>query len=138
MPAKKSNIFNVAPQRILIIDDNQDFLDIFSTKLRMEGFEVATAKSGVGGIEAAKQFKPDLILLDFEMPGMNGVETLSKLKEDPLTSGFRVCFLTMYGESQKDISWTDEKFAREAGAMDFIKKGDDLGAVVGEVKKILK
>lgn len=124
--------------KILIIDDNKDFLEIFSTKLGAEGYEVVTANSGKEGIEKAKQVKPDLILLDVEMPELNGVETLAKLKENPATASLKVAFLTNYGEPKKEMSWTDEKFAREAGAIDYIKKSEDLKNVVEEVKKILK
>lgn len=124
--------------KILIIDDNKDFLEIFSTKLKSAGFEVDTAQGGAEGLEKTTKGKFDLVLLDVEMPGMNGVETLGKLKENPATNGLKVAFLTNYGEPQKEVSWTDEKFAREAGAMDYIKKSQDLNAIVNEVKKILK
>ncbi len=107
-------------------------------KLTQIGFEVVTANSGMEGIEAAKKIHPDLILLDVEMPVMNGLETLAKLKADSATSSFKVVFLTNYGESQKDTTWLDEKFAREAGAADYIKKSEDLGKIVDEVKRLLK
>lgn len=124
--------------KILIIDDNKDFLEIFSTKLKSAGFETETANSGKDGIELAKKTKPDLILLDVEMPEMNGIETLTKMKEDSATSQLRVAFLTNYGETGEDVKWTDEKFAREAGAMDYIKKSEDLSEVVAEVRRLLK
>ncbi len=71
------------------------------------------------------------------MPMMNGVETLTKLKADPTTSSLRVVFLTNYGEPEKETTWIDEKFAREAGAIDYIKKSEDLKSVVEEVSKLL-
>lgn len=123
---------------ILIIDDNKDFLEIFSLKLGAAGFEVSTAQSGKEGIEKAKQLKPDLVLLDVEMPEMNGIETLTKLKADSATAGLKVAFLTNYGEASKDSAWLDEKLARDAGAVDYIKKSDDLKAVVEEVQRLLK
>lgn len=129
---------NVVPgikQTILIIDDNKDFLEIFSMKLTQAGFEVTTAVGGEEGFNKAKQLKPDLVLLDVEMPVMNGVETLAKLKADGDTSQLKVIFLTNYGEPQKETTWIDEKFAREAGALDYIKKSEDLATVVDEVKK---
>ena len=129
---------NKAKKDILIIDDNKDFLEIFSIKLGAAGFEVATAVGGAAGIESAKHKKFDLVLLDVEMPDMNGIETLAKLKEDSATADLKVCFLTNYGEAGKEASWTDEKFAREAGAMDYIKKSENLSQVVEEVKKILE
>jgi|SRR3989344_5166345 len=123
--------------RILIIDDNKDFLDIFSTKLTSAGYSVVTASGGAEGIEKAKTQHPDLVLLDVEMPVMNGVETLAKIKSDPLTKALKVVFLTNYGEPQKETTWIDEKFAREAGAMDYIKKSEDLETIVKEVTHIM-
>ncbi len=125
-------------QSILIIDDNKDFLEIFSMKLTQAGYDVVTAASGKEGIEKAKTVHPDLVLLDVEMPEMNGLETLAKLKEDSMTAALKIVFLTNYGEPSKDTTWIDEKFAREAGAMDYIKKSEDLSKVIEEVKHALK
>src|SRR3989344_6066610 len=125
-------------QTILIIDDNKDFLEIFSMKLGSAGFEGTTATGGEEGFALAKKLRPDLILLDVEMPVMNGVETLMKLKADGDTAPLKVIFLTNYGEPQKETTWIDEKFAREAGAIDYIKKSEDLNSIVEEVKKLLK
>ena len=124
-------------QVLLIIDDSKDFLEIFSTKLKSSGFEVFTAISGEEGIKMAGEKHPDLILLDVQMPNMTGIEALSRLKENAETSTAKVVFLTNYGEPQKETTWIDEKFAREAGAMDYIKKSEDLEIVVKEVKRIL-
>jgi len=107
-------------------------------KLTQAGFQVTTAHGGAEGIEQVKRAKPDLMMLDVEMPGMNGLETIAKLKGDPATAGVKVVFLTNYGEAQQESSWIDEKLAREAGAIDYIKKSDDLNSIVEEVKKVLK
>lgn len=123
---------------VLIVDDNKDFLEIFSMKLTQAGFDVSTAQSGKEGIEKAKKSRPDLVLLDVEMPEMSGVETLVKLKEDPATATLKIVFLTNYGEPSKETTWIDEKFAREAGAMDYIKKSEDLSKIVDEVKTLLE
>ena len=128
----------VIKQSILIVDDNKDFLEIFSTKLTQAGYEVTTASGGKEGIAKAKTSKPDLVLLDVEMPEMSGIETLAQMKADPLTSTLKVSFLTNYGEPTKEASWIDEKFAREAGAMAYIKKSEDLSKVIDEVKRLLK
>ena len=128
---------NDSKQSILIIDDNKDFLEIFSLKLTRAGFDVVTVNSGQQGIDKARSMKPDLILLDVEMPIMNGVETLQKLKADPITALCKVAFLTNYGDPSKDASWLDEKFAREAGAMDYLKKSEDPDTIVKEVIRLL-
>jgi len=123
--------------KIVIIDDDKDFLEIFSTKLQAADFDVTTAVGGKEGVSKIKEIKPDLILLDVEMPEMNGMEVLSKLKSDPSTKEIRVSFLTNYGEPQKEKTWIDEKFARETGAIDYIKKSEDLDKIVKEVEGLL-
>ena len=123
--------------KILIIDDSKDFLEIFSTKLKSVGYDVTVADGGAKGIELAKEIKPDRLLLDAQMPEMSGIETLAKLKSDSDCTELKIVFLTNYGEPQKEASWIDEKFAREAGAMDYIKKSEDLDTVVKEVNRIL-
>jgi len=119
---------------VLLVDDDKDLRDVLSTKLIANGFQVIEAAKGIEGIEKAKQFQPDLILLDLEMPEVDGVETLNKLLSEPETKQMRVVFLTNYGEPRNVSAWTDEKFARELGAIDYIKKTDDLDKIVGEVK----
>ena len=98
---------NATKQTILIIDDNKDFLEIFSMKLESAGFRVATANGGAMGIEQAQKLRPDLVLLDVEMPVMNGIEVLAKLKTDPSTASLKIVFLTNYGEADKDTTWID-------------------------------
>ena len=124
---------------ILLVDDEKDFLEIFATKLMAAGFEVVGAMSGEDALESLKQVKPDLILLDVQMPGLNGVDTLSKIKSDPGFKNTKVAFLTNYGEPLpvKELLENDKKFAKEIGAMDYIKKSDDLDDVVKHVKDIL-
>src|SRR3989338_7526238 len=102
---------------VIIVDDDKDLRDILSTKLTANGFQVIEAAGGIEGIEKAKQFQPDLVLLDLEMPEVDGVETLNKLLSEPETKQMRVVFLTSYGEPRNVSAWTDEKFARELGAI---------------------
>ncbi|MBI2035320.1 MAG: response regulator [Candidatus Liptonbacteria bacterium] len=139
-----AKIFSVLPgmpdgkNKILIVDDDADFLEIISIKLKKAGFDTISAQNGAMGVEAAKKEKPDLILMDVQMPVMNGVEAFFKLRNDPATSKIRLVFLTNYGEADKDAKWLDDKFAREIGAQDYIKKTEDLATIVSEIKKILE
>lgn len=123
--------------KILIIEDSQDFLEILSTKLKKEGFNIVTAENGELGVKAAKVENPSLILMDVQMPVMNGIDAFYKLKEDPATKDIKVVFLTNYGEPSKDATWLDDKFAREIGAQDYIKKTDDLDSIVKSIEKAL-
>ena len=70
--------------RILVVDDEKDTLEFFAEEFEDRGFHVDTAISGADAIESVKTHKPDLIFLDVRMPGMDGIEALTKLKDhDP-------------------------------------------------------
>jgi len=127
-----------ATVKILMVEDEQNFAEILSTKLEKEGFDVIVAQNGELGVAAAKELKPDLILMDIKMPVMNGIEAFYKLKDDPQTAGIKLIFLTNYGEPDKEATWLDEKFSREIGATDYIKKTDDLSKIVGEIRRVLE
>lgn len=122
---------------ILLIDDDRDFLEIFSAKLQGDGADVTTAQGGEAGIAKIKELKPDLVLLDVEMPGINGVEVLAMIKENAELKNTKVAFLTSHGETNKREEWSDEKVAREVGAIDYIRKTDELNAIAGQVKDLL-
>lgn len=123
-------------QTILLIDDEDDILELYSTKLRQEGLNVITAAGGPDGLEAAKNRHPDLILLDLKMSKMDGAQILTKLKEDPATRDIKVVFLTAFSDPMG--SETDAKYAKEIGATDYIKKGIGLAELVERVKQYLK
>lgn len=120
---------------ILMIDDTADFREIFSLKLDAAGFRVITASGGEEGIKLLKANKPDLVLLDMEMPGMNGVEVLTKIKSEPALAETKVIFLTSYGEPSEKQAWLDNKFAEEIGAMDYIRKTEDFDKIINHIKQ---
>ncbi len=122
---------------ILTIDDTAAFREIFGMKLGSIGCDVVEAASGMEALEKLKTIKPDLILCDIEMPGMNGIETLESIKGNPATKDIRVVFLTSFGESEKDMGILDKKFAREIGAIDYIRKTDDMDKIVEQIRQHL-
>ncbi|HEY4523577.1 MAG TPA: response regulator [Candidatus Paceibacterota bacterium] len=122
---------------ILLVDDEESFREIFSVELQSAGFEVVAVDSGAAALEKLKEVKPALVLLDVDMPGQNGIETLQKIQADPNLSGAKVAFLTNLGNPDKNLQWTDEKFAKEAGAIDYIKKTDDLENIRIQIQKII-
>ncbi len=82
-------------KKILVVDDEQRICDVLKQGLeKMGDFEVTTANNGKDGMVIAKQLKPDLILLDIRMPGIDGLDTLKKLKEDADTLSIPVIMLT--------------------------------------------
>jgi len=82
------------PIRVLTIDDDPDMRIGVKVALEVEGYAVATASSGAEGVDRASEFLPDIIVLDVEMPGMGGPETLRCLRSDPRLEGIPVVFLT--------------------------------------------
>jgi DNA-binding response OmpR family regulator len=122
---------------VLIIDDEADLREMFSLKLTASGYKVDTAENGVLGMERAKEVHPDLILLDVRMPGLNGPETLLKIREDETLKTVPVMFLTSLGDPMPEGQELDEKFAMEFGANGYIHKTDNLDKIVESVRKIL-
>lgn len=101
---------------ILIVDDDASNLKVASRILVAENMRVSSLKSGEDAIRFLKENRPDLILLDIHMPGMNGFETLARIRENKETADLPVIFLTA------DDDRNTEAKCLEAGAMDFIKK----------------
>ncbi len=101
---------------ILVVDDDTSNLRIANRILSGEGMRVSCLKSGEDAMRLLQQNRPDLILLDIHMPGMDGFETIAAIRKEEATADIPVIFLTADDDSNT------EKRGLEAGAMDFIKK----------------
>ena len=117
--------------KILVIDDEPEITDIVETFLENAGYEVKSENSSVIGIESAKTFLPDLILLDIMMPFMDGYEVCKELKKSKETSKIPVIFLT-----GKDAR-SDEGRSFEVGGDMFIKKPFSCERLLEIVKVVL-
>lgn len=122
---------------VLLVDDDANFREIIKAKLEAAGFVVIEANDGEDSINKAKDNKPDLILMDIQMPKMNGIEALSKIKADPDISQTKILFLTNYGEVNTADAPIDDKFARDIGAIGHLRKTDDLDKIIERVKQEL-
>lgn len=94
-------------QKILIVEDNDHNRSMFSDILVFHGYQVSLATDGQDGVLLARELMPDLILMDIQMPGMDGLTAGSLLKEDPATSGLRIVALTsfaMRGDQEKFLA----------------------------------
>ena len=120
------------PPLILLVDDDPQIRDLFGTKLKSSGFAIMEAKEGAEALEVALREKPDLILLDVLMPGMDGAKTLLELKGDPATKAIPVFILTSLQDRPEDIS-----YAKESGAVDFINKDVDFEELIKKIKGVL-
>ncbi len=89
----------MADRKILVCDDEPHILHVVSTKLRNAGYEVFTAADGEEGFEIAKQNNPDLIITDYQMPMLSGLELCAKLRSESATESIPVIMLTARGFS---------------------------------------
>ncbi len=123
---------------ILIVDDEENFREIFSAKLKAAGYETATAKDGEDGAKKAKELMPDLILMDIFMPpGATGTDAALSIKQDPQTRDLRVAFLTSLKDPWPALYGDHKNISKELGMEDFLEKTDDLSNVAAKVKEIL-
>lgn len=101
--------------RVLLVDDEKRFLETVSARIRLKGFEPVTASSGEEAIEAARRTDIQIAIIDYKMPGMDGVVTITKLKE--IKPGMKTVLLTGYGDAKL-------KEAAEALDADYFEKGE--------------
>lgn len=119
-----------ASKRILVVDDSDAVRDVIRTFLENTGFEVCgEAADGLEAIEQAKKLKPNLIVLDLSMPGMNGVETAAALGE--LMPEVPVVVLTMYGDL------LGEAMAAGLAVKAVVGKADGMTKLVACVQRLL-
>ena len=122
---------------ILVVDDEAYFREIFSEKLQALTFRVDIAEDAESALQKARTIHPDLILMDVRMPGMDGIQAVRKLKDDPATRNIKVVFLTNLGETQAAMQEIDKKFSVDVGAIGYIKKSEDLDEMVQQIKSFL-
>jgi len=119
-------------KKILLIEDDAFLVDIYTTKIKEAGYEIISAFDGEDGFKKAKEEKPDLVLLDLVLPGMDGWEFLKKAKSENLKD-LKIVILSNLGqkeEVEKGIGLGVEKY--------LVKSHYAPSEVVEEIKKILK
>ena len=117
--------------RILLVEDNDNNADILMRRLARRGFEVTLAKDGLEGIERAQREAPDLILLDMDLPILDGWETARRLKSDPPTARIPIIAVTAY-------AMVDErKRSLDAGCDDFETKPVELSSLLEKMDRLL-
>lgn len=118
--------------RILIVDDEPDILEFLTYNLEKEGYDVVSASDGKEGLEKAIQTKPDLIILDIMMPGMDGVELCRLLRENREFDETLIAFLTAREEDYSQIA------ALEVGGDDYITKPLKPRVFISRIKALLR
>lgn len=123
--------------RIMMVDDDLDLASIISMKLQSEGFDIKTVNDPEAALEVVKTYQPDLMLLDINMPGMNGTEYLIELRDIPEMEKVKVIFFTSMSNPWPVFKNRDA-IAKELGAVDFMEKGTDLADVVKKIRETLR
>ncbi|MFI6870484.1 response regulator transcription factor [Nocardia sp. NPDC050406] len=116
--------------RILVVDDEPMIVELLAVSLRFQGFEVATAGSGAEGLDRAKGFRPDALIVDVMMPGMDGFGLLRRLRADGIDAP--VLFLTARDDVEDKIT------GLTLGADDYVTKPFSLEEVVARLRVILR
>lgn len=130
--AKKDALHKKKSPKVLIIDDEPDHVELIKLRLEANNYDVIYAYNGNEGIEKIKKEKPDLVLLDIMMPGIDGYEVSKKIKSDPKTKNLPIIMLTAAGI--KDL----EEKCKEAGADYCIRKPYESKEIIDTIKSILK
>jgi len=123
---KKENI------KILLVDDEPDIVEIIRFNLERVGYQISTAYNGVEAIKVAEKEIPHLIILDIMMPGIDGIETCERLRQDPKFNDTVIMFLSARGEDYSYVA------AFEAGADDYTTKPIKPKVLVSKVKGLLR
>jgi CheY-like chemotaxis protein len=118
-------------RKILLVEDNEFNRDMLSRRLQRRGFDVAIAEDGQAGIEAARSGMPDLILMDMDLPVLDGWESTRRLKADPALRSIPVIALTAHALQ------SDCDRAYEAGCDDFATKPIEFSALMEKIERAL-
>jgi two-component system, OmpR family, response regulator VicR len=117
------------PERILVVDDSKLVTDIVKMRLEMYGYEVMLAHNGEQALQLVADERPDLMVLDVQMPGIDGYEVCRRLRDNPALDDLRIIMLT---------SSDDKRAAFEAGVDDYLNKDIDLLNLPNRVKLVLE
>jgi two-component system cell cycle response regulator DivK len=117
---------------ILIVEDNEKNLKLVRDVLQVKGYETLEAGTGEDGVRIATERKPDLILMDIQLPGISGIEALKMLRAEPVTAAIPVVAVTA------SVMQQDRNLITQAGFDGYIGKPLNLKEFLDAVRKILK
>jgi two-component system, cell cycle response regulator DivK len=116
---------------VLLVEDNEDNRTIYSTVLRYLGYQVIEAVDGLQAIALARSERPDIVLMDISIPGIDGWEATRVLREDPATRAMPIVALTAHALAD------DRERAAKAGFTSYLAKPIEPNAVVAEVRRLI-
>lgn len=113
--------------RVLLVDDEPDFLEVMAERMEARGITVVSATSADEAMQRIATERFDAVVMDFMMPGMDGLDTLRKLKED--RPDLQIILLTAYATIEKSVE------AMKLGALDFMEKPADIDKLTAKIKE---
>ena len=116
-------------KRILLVEDDEALASVYQARLEIEGFDVKQVNNGEDALSAARDFKPELILLDAMMPKISGFDVLDILRNTPDTANIKVIMLTALSQPK------DKERAENLGVDDYLVKSQ---VVIGDVVERVK
>ncbi len=119
-------------KKVLVVDDEPDVTELLDYKLRQEGYDVSVINDPLLIMGEARQFHPDLVILDIMMPELNGIQICRMLRSDPIMKGIPIIFLTARGEPDDRIK------GFETGADDYICKPFDSRELMLRIQALFK
>lgn len=121
---------SVAEARLLVVDDEPNIVELLSASLRFAGFDVATARDGTQALKLADSYRPDLVVLDVMMPGIDGFEVVRRMRENQ--QRVPVLFLTARDATEDKIA------GLTLGGDDYITKPFSLEEVIARIRAVLR
>ena len=118
-------------RRILVVEDHEENRRIMRDLLTSAGYEMIEAVTGEDGVTMAERERPDLILMDIQLPGIDGYETTRRIKANPALRAIPIIAVTSYALSGDDVK------AREAGCNDYVTKPFSPRALLAKVREYL-
>lgn len=118
-------------KKVLVVDDEESFLGLIKESLEMRGIEVVTATSAIEAGLALADHKPDLVLMDVKMPGINGIQACEAIKRNPQTKDIPIIIISALSDD------ADKKKAFKAGVLEYFVKPIDIENLVNKIKAVL-
>jgi two-component system phosphate regulon response regulator PhoB len=122
----------MASEHILAVDDEEDILELIRFNLKREGYKVSCAATGEEALRQVRTDKPDLVLLDLMLPGLDGLEVCKRLKREPRTEDIPIIMVTAKGEESDVVA------GLELGADDYVTKPFSPKVLVARVRAVLR
>lgn len=119
------------PKRVLVVEDNELNLKLFCDLLRAHGYEAEPVRDGREAVSAARRFRPDLVIMDVQLPHVTGFELIGQMQADPVLGRIPIMAVTAYSSHE------DEERIRAAGARSYVAKPISLARFVDQVEKLM-